>query len=34
MQSEEKKILSDIISKQVDIVYKKTFVFSAIAGGS
>lgn len=31
---EKSKTLSDIIAKQSDIVYKKVFIFVAIAGGS
>ncbi|MEA1953344.1 MAG: hypothetical protein U9O24_03030 [Campylobacterota bacterium] len=34
MDTEIKKIVTDIISKQADIVYKKMLVFSAVAGGS
>ncbi len=34
MKFEEKKILSDIVIKQTDIIYKKIFIFIAIAGGS
>jgi len=34
MNLDTKKALSDIIAKQADIVYKKIFVFSAIAGGA
>jgi hypothetical protein len=31
---EKKKILSEIVSKQSDIIYKKVFIFTVIAGGS
>ena len=34
MNIENKKVVVDIISKQADIVYKKIFVFSAVAGAS
>ena len=34
MDIEIKKILVDIVSKQADIVYKKVFIFSAVAGGT
>ena len=31
---EKKKILSEIVAKQSDIIYKKVFIFTVIAGGS
>lgn len=34
MNLDIKKSLTEIIGKQADIVYKKIFVFSAIAGGA
>jgi len=30
---ERGKIISDIVAKQSDIIYKKVFIFTAIAGG-
>ncbi len=34
MNIEIKKTVIEIISKQADIVYKKIFIFSAVAGGT
>ena len=31
---EKSKVLADIVAKQSDIIYKKVFVFVAVAGGS
>ncbi len=33
-KTKQRKVLSDIISKQSDLIYKKVFIFTAISGGS
>ena len=34
LKLEERKLVSDILIKQADIVYKKVLIFLAVAGGS
>lgn len=34
LKFEERKLVSDILIKQAEIVYKKVFIFLAVAGGS